>query len=105
MVAAKNAPTASAAGPGRSAAERACWSASVKARAVSALSRCSRVGKCRYKVPMPTPARSAISAIGTWLPRALISAAAAASSRSRLAWASLRGARRRVAGSVLTCQI
>ena len=50
----------------------------------------SRVGKCRYSVPMPTPASLAIASSVTSAPSCENARTAAPSSRSRLRLASAR---------------
>ena len=51
----------------------------------------SRLGKWRYSVPMPTPARAAMVSSGTSWPCSANSATAALSSRSLFRCASARG--------------
>src|SRR6516164_2332334 len=56
----------------------------------TAACRSSRVGKCRYSVPIPTPARRAMSSSGASAPFSANAAVAASSSLARLRRASAR---------------
>jgi hypothetical protein len=80
------------AAPGSAAPARARASAirSSTRAAVTASNSASLVGKCRYTVPGPTPARAAISSRGTAKPEAAKASLAARSTFSRLRRASAR---------------
>src|SRR5581483_4316846 len=78
----------------------ACPTSSANASSSTASSRSSLVGKCRYSVPIPTPARCVISSTETSTPLRAKRARALATSRSRLRRASLRNSLGSYAGDV-----
>lgn len=81
------------ASPGGITRRYSCATRAIRSTSASytAATSCSRVGKCRYNVPMPTPARRATASRENGASRSARAALAAATSADRFRAASARG--------------